>query len=106
MPRWLEWLRYNLFVPLYPLGAFCEAWIVYWCLGDIRARDLYSVHMPNAFNMAFDFYSWLVFDLVLLYPLGFPYMYLHMFAQRNKKAAAAAATSRGYHHISNKAKQQ
>lgn len=85
VPRWLVWLRYTTFLPLYPLGAGSEVALILAALPVIaRARGAYlSIAMPNAWNVAFDFWTWCVF-IVFMYVPGLPFMYMHMMRQRSK----------------------
>jgi very-long-chain (3R)-3-hydroxyacyl-CoA dehydratase len=39
-PKWLVWLRYSMFYPLYPVGIGSEWWLMYRCiepLGKVSA---------------------------------------------------------------------
>lgn len=85
VPRWLVWLRYTTFLPLYPLGAGSEVALILAALPVLaRARGAYlSVAMPNAWNVVFDFWTWCVF-IVVMYVPGLPFMYMHMMRQRRK----------------------
>ncbi len=79
----VTWLRYTLFIVLYPLGVTGELWCYFASLSAVKASGLYSMAMPNALNFTFNLY--VVFILVMLgYIPGFPPMYFHMFAQRRK----------------------
>jgi len=54
-PFWLTWLRYSMFIPLYPVGVLGEMHAAYSALHAIAERGLHSVGMPNAWNFAFDY---------------------------------------------------
>ena len=78
----LTYLRYTLFLVLYPLGAGAE-WVLLYVA---RARSLTSgrLGLPNALNFACDYSAFLV--LVLgCYPFLFSSMYSHMLRQRRRK---------------------
>jgi hypothetical protein len=47
--------RYTVFIPLYPVGVAAEVVLMSRSLPFIRARRLFSVFMPNAYNFAFDY---------------------------------------------------
>lgn len=67
VPAWLNWLRYSLFIVLYPLGLVCEATVVYLSL--VVAQGNY--------------YWFLVFALAVYVP-GFLALYSYMWRQRRK----------------------
>lgn len=83
-PQWLNWLRYTIFIPLYPLGAGAEMKLMY----DVRAiaakKKMYTIKMPNSFNFAFD-YVFFLNGLLIVYPFLFYSLYSYMFVQRKKK---------------------
>jgi very-long-chain (3R)-3-hydroxyacyl-CoA dehydratase len=83
-PRWLTWLRYSAFIPLYPLGVACELTAIYLALPDLRRFRLWSVSMPNAANFAFD-YSVFITVMSLLYPYLFWGQYSSLLSTRRKK---------------------
>lgn len=69
-PRWLEWLRYSLFIILYPVGASSEAFLAY------RALPAANYYHP---------YWAAIMKLVLvIYPPAFYLLYKHMFVMRKK----------------------
>ena len=83
LPGWLNWLRYTIFIPLYPIrGGLSEA-KVRWNPSN-HAEKMYSISMPNAYNFAFDYTSFVKVVLVL-YPFLFYQLYAYMFVQRKKK---------------------
>lgn len=47
--------RYTAFLVLYPVGAVSEMVLLYRGLPFVRQRDLYSIHMPNKWNFAWDY---------------------------------------------------
>lgn len=83
VPRFLTWLRYTIFIPLYPTGFIGELLCFYWAQSYFRETDMWSISMPNRFNFSFSFYyfSWM---LSIGYIPMFPQMYMHMFRQRRK----------------------
>ena len=66
------WLRYSAFIPLYPLGVASELTMAYLALPIIKAKQPLSVHLPNAFNFGFDYYTlcWLIIASYLPGPLS------------------------------------
>lgn len=84
-PRWLAWLRYSGFVPLYPLGFAMEALLLHWAKGIAHERGgLHSLRMPNTLNFSFD-YTPMLELMPLVYPPVFVTLYGHMLSQRRKK---------------------
>lgn len=83
-PKWLLYLRYTLFIPLYPLGAASEMKLMYDSIGFVKRVEMYYVHMPNVLNFAFD-YSWFLYLLLITYPFMFTQLYFYMFHQRRRK---------------------
>ncbi|KAL5258820.1 hypothetical protein ACHWQZ_G009324 [Mnemiopsis leidyi] len=57
-PR-LMWLRYNVWIPLYPIGILCELYLVYQSIGLVAESGRLTVTMPNRLNVAFDFSAFL-----------------------------------------------
>ncbi len=89
VPKSLTWLRYNIFIPLYPIGMLAERAIMFEAVPWIEQRNLHSYALPNATNFAFD-YALFVKCLAPIYPLVWLPMYLHMWALRAKKLGGKA----------------
>ncbi|QDZ21317.1 protein-tyrosine phosphatase-like protein [Chloropicon primus] len=87
VPDQLTWLRYNLFVPMYPLGMLCELRLMQLALPYLKERGLHTFKLPEPLNVDFE-YSTFISYLVLVYPLVWLPMYIHMFQQRAKKMKA------------------
>lgn len=83
VPHILTFLRYTLFIVLYPVGVTGELLCVYAAFPDAARTRVYSITFPNALNFSFDFYYALII-FVLLYIPCFPMLYMHMFALRHK----------------------
>ena len=83
VPSLLVWLRYTIFIPMYPCGFLGELLCSYWAQSYIRDTGKWSVELPNRFNFSFSFYYFIWIMAICYMPL-FPQMYLHMFAQRRK----------------------
>lgn len=80
-PYILTYLRYTLFIVLYPTGFLSELWLMYKALPFIKKKNLYEglfAGLPFSFS-AF------VLAMICVYPFIFPKMYLHMFKQRRSK---------------------
>jgi len=79
----LTWLRYTLFIVLYPMGVCGEMWCYIDALPVLSASKALRLEMPNPYN--FTFSPYVVTILILLgYAPGFPPLYFHMFALRKK----------------------
>ena len=83
VPRWLCWIRYSTFLPLYPIGAGSEWIILYNALPYVKRNGVLSVYLPNKWNFEFEYYRFCVMILMLYVP-GLPHMYSHMIKQRRK----------------------
>ncbi|KAH6651526.1 tyrosine phosphatase-like protein [Truncatella angustata] len=69
-PRWLKWLRYNAFLPLYPIGLLSEAGLVYLALTEGTGVGSF-------------YKGYLLLGLLTYLPAG-PFLYTHMLSQRRK----------------------
>ncbi|KAG9476570.1 hypothetical protein GDO78_003226 [Eleutherodactylus coqui] len=75
--------RYNLFIVLYPLGVAGELLTIYAALPYVRKTGMYSLRLPNKYNVSFDYYYFLIAVMCFYVPL-FPQLYFHMLRQRRK----------------------
>jgi len=80
----LTWLRYTLFLVLYPLGVSSELAVLWAALPQVKASpSLMSYEMPNALNATFSLYYALILYALSYIPF-FPQLFFHMVAQRKK----------------------
>ena len=79
----VTWLRYTLFIFLYPLGVTGELWCAFSSLDPIKRHKLYTLEMPNKWNFAFNFHVVMILIMLSYFPI-FPQLYFHMFRQRRK----------------------
>uniref|UniRef100_A0A914ULM6 Very-long-chain (3R)-3-hydroxyacyl-CoA dehydratase n=1 Tax=Plectus sambesii TaxID=2011161 RepID=A0A914ULM6_9BILA len=89
-PYILTWMRYTFFIVLYPLGASGEVFAAWAALPEVAAKKHFTIEMPNAANISFSYYIFLIIFCFVYLP-GFPKMYLHMFTQRKKVLGTNAA---------------
>ncbi|XP_075264035.1 very-long-chain (3R)-3-hydroxyacyl-CoA dehydratase hpo-8-like [Convolutriloba macropyga] len=84
----ITWLRYTMFIVLYPMGVLGEMWTVYSAQPLIRQNQILSLSMPNRANFAFSFYqaTWMQ---QFLWPLGLYQLYTYMLRQRSKVIGGA-----------------
>lgn len=83
VPYVLTWLRYTLFIVLYPMGVFGELNTIYNSLPIVKERGILSISMPNSWNFVFNYYYVLI-GTFAVYIIYFPQLYFHMMAQRRK----------------------
>ncbi|XP_050297187.1 very-long-chain (3R)-3-hydroxyacyl-CoA dehydratase hpo-8 [Anthonomus grandis grandis] len=82
-PYFLKYLRYTLFIILYPIGITGELTCIYKAQCEVGEGQLYSIDMPNKYNFTFNYQHLLWFLMILYVPL-FPQLYMYMFGQRKK----------------------
>ncbi|CAG5095319.1 Oidioi.mRNA.OKI2018_I69.XSR.g14132.t1.cds [Oikopleura dioica] len=82
-PFILTYLRYTLFIVLYPMGVTGELICITKALPVVHSSKLYSWGLPNTWNLSFDYYYVLI-GIIPLYVIYFPQLYSHMFRQRKK----------------------
>lgn len=83
VPYIITFLRYTMFIVLYPIGITGELLCMYAALPRAAKTGVYSITMPNTVNVTFDFYYAIIIFGVMYLPV-FPMLYTHMLAQRRK----------------------
>ncbi|CAB1418661.1 unnamed protein product [Pleuronectes platessa] len=83
LPYFIKWARYNLFIVLYPLGVVGELFTIYAALPFVRRSGMYSMRLPNKYNVSFDYYYCLIAVMLSYIPL-FPQLFFHMLRQRRR----------------------
>ncbi|XP_059828146.1 very-long-chain (3R)-3-hydroxyacyl-CoA dehydratase 1 [Hemitrygon akajei] len=83
LPYFIKWARYNLFIILYPVGVAGELLTIYAALPFVKKSGIYSLRLPNKYNVSFDYYTCLIVVMISYIPL-FPQLYFHMLRQRRK----------------------
>ncbi|KAK3567468.1 hypothetical protein QTP86_019987 [Hemibagrus guttatus] len=83
LPYFIKWARYNMFIIMYPLGVIGELMTIYAALPYVRKAGMYSLRLPNKYNVSFDYYYCLIIVMLSYIPL-FPQLYFHMLRQRRK----------------------
>lgn len=81
----LTWLRYTVWMPLYPLGFLCEGIIVLRNIPYFEETNRFTINLPNSWNFAFHFPTFLRLYLILLCLPGMYFMMSYMNKQRRKK---------------------
>ncbi|XP_048856982.1 very-long-chain (3R)-3-hydroxyacyl-CoA dehydratase 1 isoform X2 [Brienomyrus brachyistius] len=83
LPYFIKWARYNMFIVMYPLGVAGELMTIYTALPYVRKSGMFSMRLPNKYNVSFDYYIFLIIVMLSYIPL-FPQLYFHMLRQRRK----------------------
>lgn len=83
LPYFIKWARYNMFIVMYPLGVIGELMTIYAALPYVRRSGMYSLRLPNTYNVSFDYYYFLIIVMLSYIPL-FPQLYFHMLRQRRR----------------------
>lgn len=82
---WLTWLRYSVWIVLYPLGFMCEGLVLLISLAYFEETKRYTVTLPNKWNFTFDMVTFLrVYMTFVLLP-GLYVVMKHMRKLRVKK---------------------
>ncbi|KAK3757930.1 hypothetical protein RRG08_058244 [Elysia crispata] len=84
----LTWLRYTVWIPLYPLGILVEGAIVFKSITYFAETGFYSISLPNLANFAFYFPYFLMVHLLFM-ALGGSNNLKHMYAQRKKQLSSS-----------------
>lgn len=82
-PRFLTWCRYTFFLGLYPAGISGEVGNILYSLDTIRRKQLFSLALPNSYNISFSYFYFCLF-LIASYVPVFPQLFSHMLRQRKK----------------------
>lgn len=82
--RSLTWLRYTIWIPLYPLGALAEVVAVVQSTSIFDRTKLFSIPLPKAIGTSLSFSYFLYLHLVLMI-LGLFSNSRHLYKQRQKR---------------------
>jgi very-long-chain (3R)-3-hydroxyacyl-CoA dehydratase len=86
VPYVLQWLRYSLFVVLYPSGITGEVLSIWNSLSDISKNGKklgVIIEQPNAWNIQYN-HVIVAYILFAVYVPGSPYMILNMWNSRQR----------------------
>uniref|UniRef100_A0A8C4WIS5 Very-long-chain (3R)-3-hydroxyacyl-CoA dehydratase n=2 Tax=Gopherus evgoodei TaxID=1825980 RepID=A0A8C4WIS5_9SAUR len=83
LPYFIKWARYNFFIILYPVGVAGELLTIHAALPYVKKTGIFSLRLPNKYNVSFDYYYFLIIVMASYIPL-FPQLYFHMLWQRRK----------------------
>ncbi|XBH80692.1 hypothetical protein VPH35_106385 [Triticum aestivum] len=87
---WLLWLRYNMFLILYPIGMLSEVGLIYVTLPYMKASNKYCLQMPNKWNFSFNYHYAYVLLMGIYFP-GFPHLFHYMLVRRKVVLSKAKA---------------
>lgn len=87
VPAALFYLRYHLFMVLYPSGVLGEVLCMVSSLNYL-SKGAYSIQLPNTHNVSISLFV-VVILVLLVYIPGLPIMYTHMLTQRNRAYSKA-----------------
>lgn len=82
---WLTWLRYSVWVILYPLGFMCEGLILLISLSYFEESKRYTIGMPNKWNFTFNMVIFLKIYMTFVLLPGLYVVMKHMQSLRVKK---------------------
>ncbi|XP_041852770.1 very-long-chain (3R)-3-hydroxyacyl-CoA dehydratase [Melanotaenia boesemani] len=80
----LTWLRYTVWIPLYPLGVLAEAVAVIQSIPIFDETKLFSILLPKAIGTSINFSYILYIYLVLMF-LGLVTNFRHLYKQRKRR---------------------
>lgn len=90
-PKVLVWLRYSLFLVLYPLGVASELALAYASIGPLgKSKKLDVLQMPNAMNVSLHGPT-LMRVFMSCYMPAWPLLFSYMLKQRGKVLGGAAS---------------
>ena len=81
----LTWLRYTIWIPLYPMGILCEGIVILRNIPYFEETKRFTVEMPNKWNSTFDMTTFMKCYLLLLILPGSYFVMSHMAKARAQK---------------------
>lgn len=81
----VTWLRYTMWVPLYPLGAFLEGVVILRNIPFFEETKKFTVSMPNKWNYTFCMSTFMKYYLIFGLLPGIYFMMRYMSKVREKK---------------------
>ncbi|XP_024034123.1 very-long-chain (3R)-3-hydroxyacyl-CoA dehydratase 2 isoform X2 [Citrus clementina] len=80
-PHWLTYLRYTMFIPLYPIGVLGEMLLLNQAFPYMKEKNIFA----NFFaGLPFSYYN-VVQVVFVMYPFAWIKLYSHMLKQRGSK---------------------
>lgn len=81
----LTWLRYTVWIVLYPLGFFCEGTVLLRSLPFFEETKRFTMAMPNKWNFTFDMVTFMKIYMGFILLPGLYVVMNHMTKLRTKK---------------------
>lgn len=81
----LTWIRYTIWIPLYPLGVLCEGIIILRNIPYFEETGRFTVLLPNKYNATFHMPTFMYLYLIFLILPGIFFIITHMQKARMKK---------------------
>lgn len=81
----ITWLRYTMWIPLYPLGFICEGVVILRNIPYFEETEKFSVALPNQWNFSFHYPTLMRIYLLFFFLPAMYSMMAHMQRQRRKK---------------------
>lgn len=81
----LTWIRYTIWIPLYPLGALCEGIILLRNIPYFEETKRFNVSMPNKWNFTFCMCTFIKFYILFGLLPGIYFLMKYMASTRAKK---------------------
>uniref|UniRef100_A0A452RY58 Very-long-chain (3R)-3-hydroxyacyl-CoA dehydratase n=1 Tax=Ursus americanus TaxID=9643 RepID=A0A452RY58_URSAM len=77
LPYFIKWARYNFFIILYPVGVVGELLTIYAALPYVKKTGMFSIRLPNKYNVSFDYYYFLLITMASYIPCKYMKMSGH-----------------------------
>lgn len=90
----LTWMRYSIWIPLYPLGILCEGIIVLRNIPYFEETKRLSLEMPNKLNWTFHMPTFLYMHLTFFLLPGIIFIMSYMQKAREKKLGKGKRSKR------------
>lgn len=81
----LTWLRYTIWIILYPLGFLCEGTVLIRSISFFEETKRFTIAMPNDWNFTFDMVGLMKMHMTFTLPIGIVLVLMHMRKLRAKK---------------------
>lgn len=81
----LTWLRYTIWMILYPLGFLCEGTVLIRSIPFFEETKRFTIEMPNEWNFTFNMVTMMKIHMTLTLPIGLVTVLMHMRKLRAKK---------------------
>ncbi|KAF6037366.1 PTPLAD1 [Bugula neritina] len=64
--NFLTWLRYTMWIPLYPLGTGCEWMVVWLSIPLYESSGKFSLELPNTYNFSISITTYMYMHLLII----------------------------------------